>query len=197
MAFNATTLSAAIGASDTTIAVASATGITAPNFTSGTGIVYLFVETEVMLVLGVSGTLISVQRGVAGTAAAAHGTSTPVLAGLPADFGPIVPSVKATQDPGPTGNSYVFSAPVSADATITRSGPLFHLTGATNVATINLPAGYLEGSAITVVFDAANGFTTAGNISVATAGTTTIAANTAVSFVYDQGTSKWYPSRAA
>src|SRR5262249_6826543 len=111
MAFNATTLSSAIGTSDLTIQVASATGITAPNFTSGVGITLLAVEQEVMLVLGVSSTFISVQRGWGGTPVAAHGASAPVLAGLPTDFGPIVPAIKAQQDFIPNG-LYGWSAPV-------------------------------------------------------------------------------------
>lgn len=196
MAFNATTLSAAIGASDTVVQVASATGITAPNFTAGTGITYLFVETEAMLVTGVSGTFISVQRGVGGSSASAHAVTTPVLSGLPADFGPFVPAVKATQDASPSGSGqYGFSGPLAAASTLTPTGPLMHVTGATNLVTITAPSGYVEGSGITIVFDSANGWTAAGNIAVASGGTNTIAAGSAVTFVFDQGSGKWHPSR--
>lgn len=196
MAFNATTLSAACGAADTTVFVASATGITAPNFTTGVGITYLFIETEVMLVTGVNGTVISVQRGVAGSPAATHAVSTPVLAGLPTDFGPFIPSVKAQQDPSPSGQMYGFSAPVASATTITATGSLFHVTGTTSIATINPPPGpgAIEGSSITIVFDGVAAWTNAGNIAVAGTPTT---AGSSVSFVFDQGSGKWHPSRLA
>lgn len=77
-----TTLSAAVTASGTgtsTITVASATG-----FAAGRTVV---IDREAMLVLPsyVSGTTIPVQRGVAGTAAAAHATTTTVYVG-PANY---------------------------------------------------------------------------------------------------------------
>jgi hypothetical protein len=193
MSFNATTLSAAIGMSDTTLQVASATGITAPNFTAGTGITYLAVEQEVMLVLGVNGTFITVQRGVAGTPVQSHAASAAVLAGLPSDFGPITPSIKAQQDYVPNA-LYGFSGPVASAGTITPSGPLFHVTGTTTISTINLPAGYIEGGEVTIVFDGVAAWNSAGNIAVAGTPTT---AGSAVTFIYDQGTYKCYPSRLA
>ena len=52
MAITATTLSAAAGKSDLTISVASATGITAPNFTTGAGITVLQIDQEYLLVTG-------------------------------------------------------------------------------------------------------------------------------------------------
>jgi hypothetical protein len=193
MSLTATTLSAAIGASDTTISVASATGITAPNFTSGVGITYLFIEQEVLLVLGVSGTFISVQRGYNGTFTAAHGVTTPVLSGLPADFAGLSVGIKAQQD-GLPDFGYTMSAPVASAATITASGPFFHLTGTTTVNTINLPAGFLGGF-IVVVFDGACGMGTSGNVAVAITGTSM--AGKAVLFAYDPNTSKWYPTTIA
>lgn len=197
MAFTATTLSAAIGATDTSFAVASATGITAPNFTTGVGITYLFVETEAMQVLGVSGTVISVQRGIAGTPTSAHGASTPVLAGLPTDFGPFVPSIKAQQDASPSGSGYGWSAPVVMANTMVASGPLFHTTGTTILKTLTAPAGYIEGNAITIVFDgSAAGLTWDATGNIAVAGTATTAAS-AVTFIFDQGSAKWHPSRLA
>ena len=98
MAFASTTLVAAIDSKTTGITVASATNITAPNFTSGVGITYLWVEQEMMLVLGVAGTLVTVQRGYNGTASSAHGASAPVLSGLPADFGAVAVPIKAQTD---------------------------------------------------------------------------------------------------
>lgn len=196
MAFNATTLSSAIGASDTTLQVASATGITAPNFTTGVGITFLSLESEVMLVTGVSGTFVSVQRGYAGTPVSAHGASCPVVAGLPSDFGPIVPSVKAQQDPSPAGSLYGYSAPVASAATIAASGPLFHVTGTTAINIITPPAGMVEGQ-VTIVFDSACTWTSSNvtnGISASGAATT---AGSAVTFYLDAATSRWYPGRLA
>lgn len=87
MAITATTLAAAIGASDTTINVASATGITGPNFTAGTGITVLFIDQEFLVVIGTPvGTFVPVLRGQFGTASAAHVTGSQVQIGLPGDF---------------------------------------------------------------------------------------------------------------
>jgi hypothetical protein len=196
MAFNTTTLSTACLASDTTVAVASATGITAPNFTTGVGITYLFLESECMAVMGVSGLLITVQRGVAGTPSAPHGVTCPVLAGLPTDFGPIVPSIKSQQDPTPSGQMYGFGAPIAAAATIAASGPLFHVTGTTVTNIITPPAGMIEGS-ITIVADGLWSFTSSAVTNGLAASGVVTTAKSAVSFYLDAVTALWYPSRIA
>jgi hypothetical protein len=196
MAFNATTLSAAIGVSDTTLSVASATGITAPNFTTGSGITYLSIESEILLVLTVSGTTIGVQRAVAGTYAAAHGVSAPVVAGLPTDFGPIVPAVKAQQDPTPAGSLYGYSAPVASAATIAASGPLFHVTGTTAINIITPPAGMVEGQ-VTVIFDGVCTWTSSNVTNGISASGTATTSGTAVTFYLDAATNRWFPSRLA
>src|ERR1700734_3101496 len=101
MALTATTLSAAITAGQLTFGVASATGITAPNFTAvpagqiGGTTSYLFVEQELMQVTGLNGTTVTVQRGIAGTLAVPHAITTPVLASAyPSDFVGFVPAQK-------------------------------------------------------------------------------------------------------
>ena len=201
MALNATTSVAAIGANDVSFAVTSATGITAPNFTTGVGITYLFVEQEWMLVTNVVGTTVSVQRGVLGSASQAHTSGVIVLAGLPTDFpSPIPISVKASQDYYP--NVIGFSAAVASASTITATGYFFHVTGTTAVVTINPPAAGpsggafpVDGSQINIVFDGACSFTAAGNIGAAT--TAALVAGSLVTFTFDQSTSKWYPSRTA
>lgn len=67
-----TTLSSGAGASDTTISIASAVGIiTGPNFR-------VLVDQEIMLVTGVAGTTLTVQRGQEGTTAASHSVNTTV-----------------------------------------------------------------------------------------------------------------------
>ena len=86
MAITNTTLSAAAGLNDQVIQVASATGITAPNNQTGSGITWLRIDQELMLVLGVSGTTISVLRGQLGTPQQAHLVNTAVVIGLPSDF---------------------------------------------------------------------------------------------------------------
>lgn len=204
MALNATTLSSAVAAgpsgTDYIINVASATGITAPNFTSGSGITWLMVEQEWMQVTGVNGTAINVLRGQLGSCAAPHLSGSVVLAGLPTDFPSPVPiSIKAQQDYYP--NIVGFSAPVASATTITASGYFFHVTGTTAIATINAPASGpaggsfpLNGSQITIVFDGVATWTAAGNIAVAGTPTT---AGSSVTFTFDQGSGKWHPSRLA
>ena len=81
MSITATTLSTAMSANDIQATVASASGISAPNFQTGSGITYLYVESELMLVTAVSGLVVSVNRGVLGTVAGSHAVSTPVLSG--------------------------------------------------------------------------------------------------------------------
>jgi hypothetical protein len=88
MAITATTLSAAAGKGDLIVNVASATGITAPNFTAGTGITFLMIDAEVLAVMGVNGTVVNVQRGINGSLASAHVNGAQVQIGLPGDFGP-------------------------------------------------------------------------------------------------------------
>jgi hypothetical protein len=195
MALNATTLTSAIGTNDTSFAVGSVTGITAPIFNTGVGITYLFVEQEYMLVTGVSGLVVSVQRGVNGSPTAAHAASCPVTAGLPTDFTGLPISIKAQQDFYP--NNIGWSAPVVSANTITPTGPLFHMTGTTIVKTINPIPGSLEGGQVTIVFDgSAAGLTWDATGNIAVAGTATTAAS-AVTFVFDQGSGKWHPSRLA
>src|SRR6267142_3945391 len=94
MAINATTLSAAVGVTDTSVLLASLTGVTAPIYQIGDptkgisgGVTYLFVEQEIMKVTGLIGTVgATVIRGELGSIASAHGASAPVISGLPTDF---------------------------------------------------------------------------------------------------------------
>jgi hypothetical protein len=84
---------------------------------------------------------------------------------------------------------------VASANTITATGAYFHVTGATLIKTINLPPNFVEGAWITIVFDGAATFDATGNIGSAT--TAALVAGSAVTFVYDKGTAKWYPSRTA
>lgn len=84
-----TTNSAAMNASQSTVIVASATGIAAGGA--------LYVNREYMTVRSVSGTTITVARGQAGTVANAHGASQTVII-IPAAA---VPTVVTSVDPAP------------------------------------------------------------------------------------------------
>ena len=76
---------------------------------------------------------------------------------------------------------------VASAATITPSGPLFHVTGIATVTTINLPFAGFIGS-ITIIPDGLFSTGTAGNIALASVA----AVSKALVMTYD-GT-KWYPS---
>lgn len=199
MALNATTLSAAIGTTDTSVLLASITGVTSPNFQNGAGITYLFCEQEWMLVtsVGASATVpVSVKRGVLGSPVSAHGVSAPVVAGLPADFPAPTISQKATQDSAP--QLVGFSAPVAGANINVATGPFFHLTGTVIMKTLTAPnLSDFEGAAIVIVFDGSGAGLTwdaTGNIAVAGTATT---AGSVVTFIFDQGSGKWHPSRLA
>jgi hypothetical protein len=194
MSLNTTTLSAAIGATDTQLGVASATGITAPNFTTGANVTYLYIENELMLVQAVSGTFISVVRGQMGTQAAAHGNTSPVIAGLVSDFPVFQPSISSFAVA--QGRYAGVFAPVASAATIVAPGPLFHVTGSTATNIITPPANFLEGT-ITIIADGVWTFTSSAVTNgIAQSGTVTTA-NSAVSFHYDAKAALWFPSRLA
>jgi hypothetical protein len=72
------TLSGAITSGATTLVVNSATGVPAVNFR-------VCIDSELMLVTGVSGTTLTVTRGIGGTTAAAHSNGARVLAAPLAD----------------------------------------------------------------------------------------------------------------
>ena len=204
MATNATTLTNAISKSDTTIVVGSATGITAPISTTGSGFTYLLVENEVMFVLTVSSLVIGVLRGQLGTAAVAHAASVPVLAGLPSDFQAFSPAVYSFET---TPNTNVgFAAPIVGAATITAPGYMFHTTGSGAAMTTLKPPAYppinaLDGMQILIVFDGsgtaltwATGGTSPYAFSV---GGTATTAGSSVTFTYDANVPGWIPSRLA
>jgi hypothetical protein len=196
MSINATTLSSAIGESDVQLSVASATGISAPNFTTGANVTYLFVENEMMVVQSVSGTYIGVVRGQLGTQAVAHAKSAPVLAGLVSDFPTFTPAIASSFVVLPPNKYAGFSPPVASAATIAASGGRFHVTGGTAINIITPPSGMLEGE-VTIIFDSACTWTSSAVTNgIAASGTNTTAAS-AVTFYLDAATGYWYPSRLA
>ena len=101
--------------------------------------------------------------------------------------------VPGWQNPGAKG---VTADVASANAALTPSGPLFHITGTTGPITgFNLPLGFAGGS-FTAIFDAASSWSTgssAGNIIPASSSLpTTVVAGEAVTFTYDPTTTLWY-----
>ena len=83
-------------------------------------------------------------------------------------------------------------ANVASATTITPTGEIFHVTGTTAIATINVPYSAFNGS-ITIIPDGIFTWTTAGNIALA--GTAVV--GKALIMTYDATTSKWYPSYTA
>ena len=205
MAITVTTLSAAVLLTDTVVNVTSATGITAPNYQIGDptkgisgGVTYLLIEQEMMKVTGVTGTVISVARGELGSQATAHASSAPVVAGLPTDFPSFSPA-EQTAVPVLPLKFQGFSAPLTQVVanTLSPTGPFHHITGTTVIKTIVVPTGYIEGGEVTFVNDGSGaGLTWDATGNIAVAGTFTTAAS-AVTFVFDQGSAKWHPSRLA
>jgi hypothetical protein len=91
MAITTTTLTSACSATDVSIHVASATGITAPNFQTGSGITILVIEQERMVCIAApNGTFIPVIRGQGGSVQTAHANSALVFIGTPTDFASFV-----------------------------------------------------------------------------------------------------------
>lgn len=159
MAITATTLSAAVGVTDSTIAVASATGITAPNFTTGAGITWLLVDQEFMLVISVSGTVITVIRGQNGTAQAAHVTSAQVQIGLPTDFptfGEILSSsMTGKQTEGALNWPATFLTGTADAIPAGVAGIYVVKTGAADLMTLAAPTAAQEGNVIQIWSDTA------------------------------------------
>lgn len=195
MAITATTLSGAVGSSDTVVNVASATGISAPVTTTGSGFTLMKIDNEMMFVTAVSGTAVSVQRGQWGTVVASHLTSTPVLVGAPSDFPTFRPATYATTPKLPDDSSPI-GPPLTGAVIAPTGGYIHHFTGTTELTNITPPAGLVAGGAITLIFDgSAAGLTwsaAGGATSIAVAGTVT--ALQAVTFFYDPTTTFWYPS---
>lgn len=226
-----TTLSTAVDASQGVIVVASATGFTAPSVSTaqggmgsptGSNYVIAFVDKEAMRVNIVSGTRITVERGVQGTAASAHLSGAKIWV-QPARW-------YATQTPSGACNStsmaylpkIVLGSPFQPGA-----GTLWNCTGATGVwvtygspgmnsvgpviasATTIAPTYnvfHVSGTAAIVNITIPPGFPNGGTFTIIPDGafTTTNAGNVAIAstgvvgkaltLTYDSGTGKVYPS---
>jgi hypothetical protein len=192
MAIVATTLSAAIGTGDTQFAVASATNITAPNFTTGAGITYLFIDQEYMIVLAISGTTVQVARGVLGTAAQAHVINAQVLSGLPADFTQFTEFVNASLTGSESTGRLSWPATFLSGATdaVSAVNPGFYVvkTAGVNAMTIATPTAAAEGNLIYISSDTANAHTLTAATACFSNGT---AATTVVVFKAFKGSNLW------
>ena len=196
MALNKTTLGAACAVNDTSITLASTTGVSAPAFPTGP-VTYIIVENELMVVnafSGVSGSAVGVTRGQNGTKQVAHGNTAPTLVFYATDYGSLY-NQGLVQAAFNTSFGLIVGAPVANATAITPSvwgpGTCFHVTSTGAIATINLPTGVLQ-TQCTIIFDAAATWTSGGNIAIASSGTQT---TTAVTFFYDAQAVKWYPSK--
>lgn len=142
MSITTTTLTSACGALDTSIHVASATGITAPNFQTGSGITLLIIEQERMICTSApNGTFIPVIRGQGGTQQVAHANGALVFIGLPTDFAAFIQifgSLMTSQQTleGTTQNATQLTG--SADAVLS-SVSTYNIIQSTGVDAITLP----------------------------------------------------------
>lgn len=125
-----TYFSAPVTAQATTLTVNSATGISAPNYASGS-VYYLKAGNEYMQVVSVSSTTIGVIRGVNGTRPAYHPTGESILAGPAASFsgcyaaGGAGPCAEAAS---PQYSSHLFY-PTIFPATISTAGAATYAVG--------------------------------------------------------------------
>lgn len=142
MAITTTTLTSACDARDVSIHVASATGITAPNFQTGSGITVMIIEQEKFVCSAApNGTFIPVIRGQGGTVQSAHANGALVFIGAPtdfADFVQILGSLKTSQmtQEGVTQNAVQLTG--SADALVSNVSS-FNIIQSAGVDAITLP----------------------------------------------------------
>lgn len=135
MAIVQTTLSGAITSSQTSFGVASATGITAPNFQTLVGITWLLIDQEFILVENVTGTVVSNSvRGVNSSVAQAHASGALVTAGAPADFLQIQENFSGGSLT--TSKDYPFNLG-------SLNLPAIQLTGSADAINPSLPANYV------------------------------------------------------
>jgi hypothetical protein len=179
----------------TQFAVGSTTNITAPVFTTGSGVTLLQVEAELMYVTGVpvSGT-VQVLRGFGGTKAVAHLAGVICLVGGLGDFVQFTPQIGAFQTEVVNRFQGV-SAPVAAAATIVAPSNVFHVTGTTATNIITPPTNFVGGE-ITIIADGLWTWTISSAVTNGIAATGTVTtAKSAVKFFFDPNVALWYPER--
>ena len=157
MSITTTTLTSALAATDTFVHVASATGITAPNFQTASGITVLVIEQERMLVIGApNGTFVPVLRGQGGTQQVAHANGALVFIGLPTDFTAFIEIFGNLMTSSQTVESQVQNAiqlTGSADALLSSVPGYYVIKTASNgvdAITLNTPVAADEGNVIDI-----------------------------------------------
>jgi hypothetical protein len=220
-ALTSTTLSTATDNKQVTVVVASATGFNAPGLAQAKGgvggmstanLTVLYVDREVMDIVAVSSTTITVRRGTQGTAATAHASGATVRVGPASNFAladpvgtctrtlvPYVPVINVKTGEGFDCVNSMWAgyrgrsvgAAVASASTIAPIGHVTHVTGTTNVVTVTPPPFCpTNGCQITLIPDGLWSTTNAGNLAIASTGVV----SKALILTYDAGTSKWYPS---
>lgn len=163
MAITATTLASACGLNDLTVNVASATGITAPSFQTASGITYLFIDQELMQVISLSGTVISVKRGMSGTVQAVHVINAQVQIGSPSDFSQFIEYLGSSLTARQTEGSLNWPATFLSGSTdaIPAGVAGFYVvkTAGVNAMTLAAPTAAQEGNIITIQSDTTNAHT--------------------------------------
>lgn len=163
MSITATTLASACSATDTIVNLTSATGVTAPNFQTGSGITILQVEQERMLVMSVNGTFISVVRSISSTQQVAHANGARVTIGLPTDFTTfqeilqnLMTNTQTMENR--TQNAILLSG--SADALLSSTPGYYVIkTAGVDAITVPTPVAGDEGNIIEIWSDTANAHT--------------------------------------
>lgn len=224
-----TTLSAAIDYKAKTFNVAAATNITGPALAESSGgvgkstannLTVLYVDREVMDVVSVSSTTVTVRRGTRGTKPTGHASSAKVWVGPAGQFvsdAPYgtctrtllqyVPMINVTNglaydcsgSPGKWGN-FVDQPQIGADLA-SQGGEMtgayaiiakiHHVTGTAAITGFAIPAGLRSGDTFVTIPDGNFTWTAAGNI----VSTGTAVTGRAITWTYDAATAKLYPNQ--
>jgi len=217
-----TTLSTAITKSQKTITVASATNFNPPDLAQSQGGVgsstaanqtVALIGREVVDIVDVSGTTITVRRGTRGSAAVAHSSGEKVTVGPAGNFADADPQGACTRtllayvpiinvhtgekfdcmngEFGSWINRPRLGAAVSSAATIAPISPFVHISGTAEITAITPPPAMPKVGCITVIPDGAFTGATGGAAGSAVAKAFTAVANKTLQLCYD-GTS-WTP----
>lgn len=221
MAFAFTTVTGAVGATDTSIVLTVGTGVTASIFQAATnpavGIqTYVLVDQEMMQIIsGTFGAGLSptnVKRGMLGTRAMPHPTLTNAIFGTNVDFQNFVPAIKGFQIVQPDIGFQTAGPVVASAASIICPSSFFHVSGAASITNMQPPTSallsqtgpnseenYVNGTRITIVTDSTAAWATGGGgTGPAIAGTVAaLTAGTFIDFILDSssGAFLWVPSR--
>jgi hypothetical protein len=223
MAFAYSTITAAVGATDTSFSLTVGTGVTASIFQAATNPAvgaqtYLLIDQEMCQVI--SGTFgsgvspVNVKRGVMGTRAMPHPALTNFIFGTSVDFLGFVPAISELRLTQPDVGFQSAGPVVASAASIIAPSSLFHVSGVTNITNMQPPTSallsqsgpnseenYVNGTRVTIIFDSTALVTTGGGGTGPAFAAATLAATagTFCDFILDtsSGAALWYPSRHA